>query len=58
VKTGTLGATGISIPKLVLGGNVFGWTADKAQSFRLLDAAFDHGLRARTHKGIPIVSGL
>lgn len=27
----------------VLGGNVFGWTADEAQSVEVLDAFFDHG---------------
>lgn len=39
-----LGHTDLQIPPLVLGGNVFGWTADEATSFRLLDAALDHGL--------------
>lgn len=33
-----LGATDLSIAPLVLGGNVFGWTADKATSFAVLDA--------------------
>ncbi len=33
-----LGATDLSIAPLVLGGNVFGWTADKATSFVVLDA--------------------
>jgi aryl-alcohol dehydrogenase-like predicted oxidoreductase len=28
----------------MLGGNVFGWTLDEANSFRVLDAAFDAGL--------------
>jgi len=32
-----LGASGMTIAPLVLGGNVFGWTADKAASFRILD---------------------
>lgn len=41
-----LGRSGLSIPPLVLGGNVFGWTADRAQSFRILDAALDYGLTA------------
>jgi aryl-alcohol dehydrogenase-like predicted oxidoreductase len=40
----TLGRTDLQIPPLVLGGNVFGWTADEGTSFRLLDAALDHGL--------------
>jgi aryl-alcohol dehydrogenase-like predicted oxidoreductase len=33
-----LGDTGFSIAPLAFGGNVFGWTADEATSFRLLDA--------------------
>lgn len=41
-----LGATDLEIAPLVLGGNVFGWTADQAQSFRILDAMLDRGLNA------------
>ncbi len=41
-----LGETGIAIAPLVLGGNVFGWTADKAASFALLDAFLDAGFNA------------
>ncbi|GGG56321.1 aldo/keto reductase [Hymenobacter glacieicola] len=33
-----LGRSGLHIAPLVLGGNVFGWTADQATSFRILDA--------------------
>src|ERR1700722_2198862 len=33
-----LGKTGFEISPLVLGGNVFGWTADEPTSFKLLDA--------------------
>jgi aryl-alcohol dehydrogenase-like predicted oxidoreductase len=33
-----LGNSGLEISPLVFGGNVFGWTADEATSFRLLDA--------------------
>jgi aryl-alcohol dehydrogenase-like predicted oxidoreductase len=33
-----LGDTGFSVAPLAFGGNVFGWTADEATSFRLLDA--------------------
>ena len=33
-----LGATDLYIAPLVLGGNVFGWTADKTASFAVLDA--------------------
>src|SRR5207237_2027712 len=33
-----LGSTGFEVAPLAFGGNVFGWTADEAMSFRLLDA--------------------
>src|SRR5258708_9974228 len=33
-----LGNSGLEIAPIVFGGNVFGWTADEATSFRLLDA--------------------
>lgn len=39
----TLGNTDLSISPLVFGGNVFGWTADKARSFELLDRFMDAG---------------
>ncbi len=40
-----LGRSGITINgPLAFGGNVFGWTADEATSFRLLDAFVDAGL--------------
>lgn len=38
-----LGATDLRIAPLVFGGNVFGWTADRATSFALLDAFVDAG---------------
>lgn len=38
-----LGASHLHTPKLCLGGNVFGWTADKATSFAVLDAFVDAG---------------
>jgi aryl-alcohol dehydrogenase-like predicted oxidoreductase len=38
-----LGASGLMTPPMVLGGNVFGWTADKAASFRILDRFVDAG---------------
>ncbi len=41
-----LGRSGLSIPKLMIGGNVFGWTADQAASHRLLDAMVEAGLVA------------
>lgn len=34
----------LSVPPLAFGGNVFGWTADKKTSYRLLDALFESGL--------------
>jgi aryl-alcohol dehydrogenase-like predicted oxidoreductase len=43
-KPRALGKTGIQIAPLVLGGNVFGWTADEARSFELLDRAAAAGL--------------
>lgn len=39
----TLGATDLATPPLILGGNVFGWTIDRALSFRILDAFVDMG---------------
>ena len=41
-----LGKTGLEIAPLVFGGNVFGWTADDATSFSLLDAFLDAGFNA------------
>jgi aryl-alcohol dehydrogenase-like predicted oxidoreductase len=41
-----LGQTGLEIAPLVLGGNVFGWTADRTASFAVLDAFLDAGLNA------------
>lgn len=39
-----LGKSNLSVGPLALGGNVFGWTADEATSFKLLDAFIDSGL--------------
>ncbi|TIT57559.1 MAG: aldo/keto reductase, partial [Mesorhizobium sp.] len=41
-----LGRTDLSIAPLVLGGNVFGWTADEKTSFDLLDRFVGAGLNA------------
>ena len=38
-----LGKTQLQVPPLTFGGNVFGWTADKKESFKLLDALFERG---------------
>jgi aryl-alcohol dehydrogenase-like predicted oxidoreductase len=39
-----LGKTNLSVPVMMLGGNVFGWTVNEEESFGLLDRAFDLGL--------------
>jgi aryl-alcohol dehydrogenase-like predicted oxidoreductase len=41
-----LGGTDLKIAPLVLGGNVFGWTADRETSFAVLDAFLDAGFNA------------
>ncbi len=41
-----LGRSDLLLPPVVVGGNVFGWTVDAAQSFRLLDVASADGLNA------------
>ena len=41
-----LGRTDLNIAPLVLGGNVFGWTADKKTSFAVLDRFVGAGLNA------------
>ena len=46
MQTRRLGRTDISIAPMVLGGNVFGWTADKAASFAVLDRFAAAGLTA------------
>ena len=38
-----LGRSGLMVAPLAFGGNVFGWTADEATSFALLDAFVDAG---------------
>ncbi|MGB8664277.1 MAG: aldo/keto reductase [Serratia inhibens] len=39
-----LGRSGIQVPALTFGGNVFGWTADRETSFSLLDALVENQL--------------
>ena len=39
-----LGRSGLHVPPLCFGGNVFGWTIDEAMSHRLLDALLEAGL--------------
>lgn len=41
-----LGRSGLSVPPITFGANIFGWTVDKAQSFRLLDRLVEVGLTA------------
>jgi aryl-alcohol dehydrogenase-like predicted oxidoreductase len=38
-----VGNSGLRVAPLALGGNVFGWTADEATSYRILDAFVDAG---------------
>lgn len=38
-----LGSSNLEIAPLVLGGNVFGWTIDESQSFKILDGFVDAG---------------
>ena len=40
----SLGNSGLRVSPLTFGGNVFGWTADEATSFRLLDAFVAAGM--------------
>ncbi len=44
MTTRTLGQSGIEVKPLAFGGNVFGWSADEATSFALLDAFVGAGL--------------
>ncbi len=44
MHTRTLGHSDLQVPPLCFGGNVFGWTLDEAQSFRMLDALLEAGL--------------
>ncbi|NNM73555.1 aldo/keto reductase [Enterovirga aerilata] len=39
-----LGRSPLQVPPLCFGCNIFGWTADEATSFTLLDALLDHGV--------------
>ena len=43
MRTRSLGKTDVQVMPLMLGGNVFGWTADRDQSFAVLDAFVDGG---------------
>lgn len=44
MKKRQLGNSGIQVAPLMLGGNVFGWTADEPTSFKILDAFVSAGL--------------
>jgi len=43
VKMRALGRSGLEVSSIMFGGNVFGWTADEATSFTLLDAFVSSG---------------
>lgn len=40
-----LGRTGLNIAPVVFGSNIFGWTVNKKQTFEILDALYESGLR-------------
>jgi aryl-alcohol dehydrogenase-like predicted oxidoreductase len=42
----SLGRSGLQIAPIMLGGNVFGWSADVSTSFKILDAFVDAGFNA------------
>jgi aryl-alcohol dehydrogenase-like predicted oxidoreductase len=44
IPTRKLGRSGLEVPAIDLGGNIFGWTVDEAATFRILDKASDLGL--------------
>ena len=44
MKHRALGRSGLTVPPLCFGCNVFGWTVDETSSFRLLDTVLDQGL--------------
>lgn len=46
MKKNLLGRSELSVPPLIFGGNVFGWTADEVMSFRLLDGLVEAGFNA------------
>lgn len=37
--------TKLKLPKIIFGGNVFGWTLDEKESFRILDILWERGYR-------------
>lgn len=43
MKKRELGNSGLKVSPLTFGGNVFGWTIDKKESFKILDAFVDAG---------------
>jgi aryl-alcohol dehydrogenase-like predicted oxidoreductase len=43
VEMRNLGSSGLRTPRLVLGGNVFGWTATGEEAFRILDRFIEAG---------------
>src|SRR5690606_35397156 len=39
----TLGKSGLEVPPLIFGGNVFGWTVKEGNTFAILDILYDAG---------------
>jgi aryl-alcohol dehydrogenase-like predicted oxidoreductase len=44
IPTRKLGRTNLEVPVICLGGNVYDWTVDEAETFRQLDRAVELGL--------------
>ena len=43
MKTHAIGKTDLRIPPIAFGGNVFGWTVNEKQSFKILDEIYEMG---------------
>lgn len=43
MTTKTIGTTNLQTPPIMFGGNVFGWTLDEKESFRMLDMLLERG---------------
>lgn len=43
MKLKQLGKTDLQTPPIIFGGNVFGWTLDEKESFKMLDKVFEKG---------------
>ena len=55
MKLRNLGRSPLQVAPLAFGGNVFGWSADEARSFELLDAFVHHGFNLIDTAGAPVL---